>query len=346
MPSEPIVEAVLTASPPVVVLGHRERLARGLDHWCDGTMGIHRNESRTLVVSPNGQQLARHDLMHGGFRHGLIAPNQDLQDPTGPWDHASGGPVLCDEATGDLLLVYHGETFADGDPRRYRSFIGLARSVDDGCTFHDLGPVVRFGYPDDDPDRCRPVEIGSGSPVVHDGWLYLFFQDRGIHEIRCNLSAARVSLDALYAATRRGRVPTLHKYHRSSWASPGLDGPADDLFPGRRPPVLWSDTAYVESLGSFLVVYATVSLVDGEAEWMHMASLSRDAVTWGPGIPLYGEPVRGEILYVTIDSGGSDQRRIEGNSFHLYRVWSDRRWRWDHARLERVRVGIEPTASG
>jgi hypothetical protein len=88
-------------------------------------------------------------------------------------------------------------------------------------------------------------------------------------------------------------------------------------------------------------VYSTVtSVVGGLAEWMHFAALSPDGVNWGQPRPLYSRPVIGEILYLSIDSTGQDQRRIEGTGFDLYRIWSDRRWRWHNARLEKVHVTI------
>jgi hypothetical protein len=325
-----------------VVVDHDERVESGLDLWCDGTMGIHRTDGRTLVVSPNGGRLAHHDLSGGDFAHALLCSESSIRGHRGPWDHASGGPLLASPDGADLLLVYHGETFTDGEAHDYYSFLGMARSVDGGRRFDDLGPVVRLHHRVDDPQRPRPVEIGSGSPVVHDGWLHLYFQDRTVHEVSSSLSVARARLDDVWDAVRADRAPSFTKYHGGRWSSPGLDGPADDLLSGCFPPALWSDTAWVDVLDCFLVLYSTVtSVVGGLAEWMHFAALSRDGVTWGQPRPLYSRPVIGEILYLSIDSTGQDQRRIEGTGFDLYRIWSDRRWRWHNARLERVRVEFD-----
>lgn len=329
----------LSASAPVVVSGHSGRAEQGLTFWCDGTMGIVRRPASTIAISPNGPNLARHELTAGGFATGLLSADQPIQELKGHWDHASGGPLLVDHEAHQLVLIYHGETFADGDPQRYRSFIGMAVSTDDGRTFQDVGPVLTVARPVTGPGGSQPVELGSGSPVIHEGYVYLYFQDRSIREIYKNLCVARAPLAAVFGATRRRQSPVFLKFHEGSFTSPGLDGEADDLMPSRMPPVLWSDTAYVSHRRCFMVVYATVTcVVDGDAHWMHMASFSTDGVTWGPPTPLYDEPVLAEILYVTIDSGGSDQRTIEGPGFDLYRLWSDRSWRWDNARLERVRI--------
>lgn len=335
-------EVSFSSTPPTVVVDHHERLARGLDMWCDGTIGIHRAGGSALAVSPNGGCLARHDLSSGGLEAPPVVADQSIAAMRGPWDHASGGPLLAAPDGDDLLLVYHGETFADGDAHDYYSFLGMARSSDGGGVFEDLGPVVRLDHAMDDPNRPRPIEVGSGSPVLHDGWLYLYFQDRSIREIRKNLCVARAPLGRVWEAARRGEAPELWKYHAGCWESSGLDGPADDLMPGRFPPVLWSDTAWVEVLERFMVVYATVTaVVGGVAEWMHMASFSTDGVSWGPPHPLYSRPVIGEILYLTIDSTGPDQRRIDGTTFDVYRIWSDRSWRWHNARLEKVTVHLD-----
>ena len=57
-------------------------------------------------------------------------------------------------------------------------------------------------------------------------------------------------------------------------------------------------------------------------------------VLWG----LRREPVPAELLYLTIDSGGPDQRRVEGDEFDLYRVAAAAPYRWHDARVERQRV--------
>jgi hypothetical protein len=108
--------------------------------------------------------------------------------------------------------------------------------------------------------------------------------------------------------------------------------------------VVWFDTAFVEPLERTLLVYSTSWLVDGVPHWMHMASSSADGLHWSAPVPLLDAPVTDEIIYLTIDSGGPDQRTITGDSFDVYRTRSTTPYRWDHAWLERVHVTFGPVA--
>ena len=87
-------------------------------------------------------------------------------------------------------------------------------------------------------------------------------------------------------------------------------------------------------------------LVDGVPQWMHMASLSHDGLRWSSPVPLLDAPVTDEVIYLTLDSGGPDQRMITGDSFDIYRTRSSTPYRWDDAWLERVHVtfDLEPSS--
>lgn len=323
-----------------VVVGRNERRSAGLEHWVDGTLGIDRHAGRTLAIAPNGPFLARHDLTEGGFISGLLDAQQRILGLPDDVDHASGGPLHRDDASGLLLLTYHGETFRDGDPTDYYSFIGLAASDDDGVTFRDLGRVVTSWLDEHDPGRPRPVDLGSGGHIEHDGWFTLHFQDRGILHSRRDLSVARARTADVVAAALDGGVPEFTKYFDGRWCEPGLGGRSDELMPGLRRRVVWSDAAYVEPLGQHLLVVSQVAEMRGPvAQWQQSISLSADGVRWSDPVPVTS-PEPAELLYVTVDSGGSDQHRIEGDEFHLYRVRSTARWRWDDACLERLTVKI------
>jgi hypothetical protein len=322
------------------MVGRNERRSAGLEHWVDGTLGIDRHGGRTLAVAPNGPFLARHDLDAGGFISGLLDARQRIEGLPADVDHASGGPLHRDADSGLLLLTYHGETFRDADPTDYYSFIGLAASHDDGVTFRDLGRVVTSWLDEHDPGRPRPVDLGSGGHIEHDGWFTLHFQDRGILHSRRDLSVARARTADVVAAALDGGVPDFTKFFDGGWCEPGLGGRSDELLPGLRRRVLWSDAAVVERLGCHLLVVSQVAEVRGSvAYWQQSISLSADGIHWSDPVALT-EPEPAEMLYITVDSGGPDQHRIEGDEFFLYRVRSTARWRWDDARLERLTVRL------
>jgi hypothetical protein len=324
-----------TAGPPEVVASAQDRRRLGLHHWVDGTMGIDRSSNGGLVVAPNGPRIARHRLGPCALLDGLEDADQAILHLRDPLDHASGGPLHRDPETGDLLLVYHGERFANGDPDDYWSFLGLAVSHDDGQTFADLGPILTSPFAETDAARHRPVEVGPGGFVVRDGWWYLWFVDRGEGACPTGLGVARASVGEVRDAVAAGRAPGFAKYHRGSFDQPGLGGAATDLIEGERRPLLWFDVAV---LGDLDVLVQVSSTVLGRRRWQHLVRVSADGLRWTPPVPLYPDDIVEEVLYVTIDSGGPDQRRIDGDGFDLYRVASSTRYRWDDARLERVRV--------
>lgn len=334
------VEAVET------VVGRNERRAAGLDHWVDGTMGFHRAAGRTLVVAPNGPCLARHDVTDGQFIDGLLSADDRIHGLPEDVDHASGGPLYHDEASGLLLLVYHGETFRDADYRDYYAFLGMAVSDDDGESFHDLGRIVTSWLDEHDPGRPRPVDVGPGGFVVRDGWFHLYFQDRGILHSRRDLSVVRAGVAEVLDAARDRRTPVFTKYFDGRWCEPGLGGRSDELLPHIERRVLWFDAAYLESWDRSLIVYSTVEdVAAGVPRWNHMVTLSHDGLDWSTPQRLHDEALPAELLYVTIDSGGPCQRTVTGDRFDLYRVRSTASYRWDDARLERLTIRCSPLGS-
>ena len=336
MDPPPIVH--FEVGPAEVVVTAEERRRAGLDHWVDGTMGFHRRNGRTLVVAPNGPVLSRHDLSAGGFLDGLLAPSEPIRGLPDDVDHASGGP-LYETPDGELLLLYHGERFRNGDHRDFWSFLGLARSSDGGRTFEDLGPVVTSDVVEEDPDRPTPVELGAGGLLVRDGWFDVYFQDRSATVIRRHLALARAPLDDVLDAVRSGRTPVLRKYHAGRFDEPAIGGRSDELLPGPRYGVAWSDVAYLEGLGCVAMVYsAAVAFVGRQVRWNHFVVLSRDGLRFGKVHALHEDAPPGEMLYVTVDSGGPLQRHVTGDRFWIYAVRSWSAYRWDDAWLERYEV--------
>ena len=338
-PTLPAVE--FTASDPVVVLDDRERKALGLDFWVDGTMGFHRRNGRTTLISPNGGRIARHALDAGGFGAGLRSNNTEIGGAGRPLDHASGGPLHYDDATGQLLLFYHGEHFANGDPTDFYAFIGLAVSDDEGASFADLGPIITSELAEDDADRPHPLDVGSGAYIARDGQFLVYFHERGdkARVRRRNLLVATAPIADVVEAAAQRRTPTFMKYHDGSFSEPGIGGRASELLPTPTYPVLWFDAAWIEPIDRGLLVYSTVMRQpDGTYGWNHVASVSADGLQWSDGRCLYADSTTDELIYLTIDSRGEDQRRIATDSFDLYLVRSSTRFRWDDAHLEKVTV--------
>jgi hypothetical protein len=335
--------------PAVCVGSHQQRTRVGLDHWIDGTFGIIRREGATIAIAPNGRSLSRHDLRRG-FLDGLteLAGGIGGIDPLA--DHASGGPIWTDETTGACVLVYHGERFHGGDPHRFWSYLGLAVTFDLGNTFRDIGPVITVTRQDDD-EQPPPIEIGSGGFTIRGDDMWLYFQDRRHAEIRINLAVARAPLDSIRSAAIGGPPPTFTKYRNGAFSEPGIGGAATDLLAGTSHPVMWYDVAEIH--GSTVAAFSTVTKSDdGVWRWNHATATAADGLGFGPATLLYPHSFDEELLYLTIDSGSTDQRRIEHDWFHLYRLRGRSGDRWANADLERVTVRVsdrsgsrEPTSA-
>ena len=334
----------MSLSAPTVVATAAQRRSAALHFWCDGTMGIHRRNGRAVVIAPNGPRLARHVVagpdgdVADRLLAGVVATDQAIGGLPTDVDHASGGPLHHDERSGLLLLVYHGERFRNGDPTDFESFLGLAVSGDDGGSFIDLGPVVTI-HPD--PDRRGWVDVGSGAMLVRGGWMRLYFQDRGRHQIRRNLSVAAAAVDDVLACAEAGQAPAFRKYGSGGWNQPGLGGDSADLLDPARGRIAWFDAIRLEPLGLDALVFSTVeAVVDGVALWNHALTTSVDGLHWSDPQLLFDSPEPAELLYVTLDSGERDQRRSTTGVFDLYRTRATTPFRWDDACVERIRVRV------
>lgn len=344
-PNQPESLLHVEVGAPEVVPSTSQRRARQLDYWVDGTFGVHRDAARTLVIAPNGPRYARHELgPEGDIGRGLIAgvrgATETIQGLPDAVAHASGGPLFHDPITGLLVVVYHGETFRNGDSSDYYSFLGMAASHDGGSTFRDLGRIITSELEEHDAARPRPVDVGSGAFVVVDDWFLVYFQDRGIIDMRRNLAVARASVAEVFDAATAGRAPEFRKRFEGEFTEPGLGGRSDELISPANCRIAWFDSIYLEQLGCVgLVASRFVGVAPTDLCWTQQLFVSGDGIDWRGPFDV-GSPQPAEMLYVSLDSGGPDPRRSEDGTFDLYRTRSTTSFRWDDAQLERLRVRV------
>ena len=93
-------------------------------------------------------------------------------------DYAGGGPVYRvpggEPGAGDLLLVYHTEQPANP----FYSRTGIAKSTDEGLTWHDLGTTLTVPHP---YDPTGATDVGENplvpytDPATREKFFYIFF---------------------------------------------------------------------------------------------------------------------------------------------------------------------------
>jgi hypothetical protein len=136
-------------------------------------------------------------------------------------DYVGGGPVYRvpdgEPGAGDLLVVYHAERPAGP----FWSWLGLAKSSDEGLTWQDLGLVIGGTHP---YNANGHLDIGDGNlvvatdPVTAQKYFYIYFGTDTTY-----LSVARAPYDELLCAifmAESAKMPAtgrFHKYYNGEW---------------------------------------------------------------------------------------------------------------------------------
>jgi hypothetical protein len=251
------------------------------------------------------------------------------------FDYLGGGPVYRvpegEPGAGDLLIVYHAERPANP----FWSWLGLAKSSDEGQTWQDLGLIISGTHP---YNANSHLDIGDGTlvvvtdPATKQKYFYIYFGTDTTY-----LSVARAPYDellcAIFMAASGKFVATgqFHKYYNGGWESNGLDGPATELFPAVTgetdgdPQVFWSDYRNrfiaIEDNGQYI---AYGESVDG-LNWPAMEVL----LGTNPQTPVYG--------YATAVGMGTDPA-ILGSTFYSYYTDWPQGISWQPATLNRLTI--------
>jgi hypothetical protein len=244
-----------------------------------------------------------------------------------PVDYVGGGPVYRVPAgrlgAGNLLMVYHAEraTYAAPyrypDPIRYQtsfySDLGLARSLDEGMTWQDLGIVIRANQPY--AAHAPGYDIGDSGLVVDptSSYFYIYFPDRitgGPSDTF--LSVARVPVAALLdAAFAGGPMPQFRKYDQGNWSQPGLGGRSSSILPGPYPAYAGApNIAYSDHLGRYVASFDDTQNIS-YAE-------SADGIGWADPILLKPtDPNQAAALYAVAVGTGEDPARL-GQQYYIF----------------------------
>jgi hypothetical protein len=258
-------------------------------------------------------------------------------------DYVGGGPVYRvpngEPGAGGLLIVYHAERLANP----FWSWLGLAKSTDDGATWQDLGLMISGPQP---YNSQGALDIGDGNLLVTTDtstlqkYFYIYFPEHcwisstTVCSGFTNLSVARAPYEALLTAASKEQTTAtglFYKYYDGQWDQPGMGGKASELFPAATgetdgdPQVVWS--AYRNRF---------VAIMDNGQYIAYGESI--DGIHWPPMQVILGTnpetPVYG---YANAVGLGADPG-ILGDSFYSYYTEWPSGQSWNPATINRLTI--------
>ena len=296
----------------------REESVRGVPDkpwaWPDGHLGLFKSGSTSWIVAagaPGVPVRCRGTLV--AFRR-KDCDRTRIQGLKRKYDYAAGGPVYRDQNTGTVLMFYHAESYLGGSYQRFYSLIGLAKSVDDGATWTDLGEIITPNLAFDPRSRIT-WDVGGAAYLAFGGHFHVYFRDKLRTGESAEIAVARAPIRAvLDAAISRDTVVPWTKYYGGEWTEPGLGGrssptEAQNAFAAH------GDVSYNTYLRKFIMVTPGLPWPASNLYWLESA----DGVSWSGRQLLVDDPAH--KVYVTI-VGADPYQRVTGREFHIYYVTS------------------------
>ncbi|BCA54117.1 hypothetical protein W02_12570 [Nitrospira sp. KM1] len=291
--------------------------------WPDGTMGIVKDGAKyKFYAASAGYPVSAIGTLDNPISDGVR--KLEIQELKKPYDYVAGGPIYRDEKTGCLLMFYHAEFYIV--PPNYLPFyseIGIARSLDEGQTWIDLGAIVTPHLPRTAhfyQIRRSSWDIGWGAYAVVGEYFYLYFADlldeSGVNRpVNHGVARARI-VDVLQAATEHRTVSDWKKYFEGHWSEPGIGGKSSTLIEQRGESFLLGDISYNEYIRKYIAVFIGEPWPNSDLYWAE----SEDALQWTHFHKIVDDP--GHEMYVTL-AGTENQPRRSGREVYLYYVHSN-----------------------
>jgi len=259
-------------------------------------------------------------------------------------DYVGGGPVYRvpagEPGAGSLLIVYHAEQPANP----FWSWLGLAKSADEGLTWQDLGLIVSGPQP---YVAQGALDIGDGNLLVvtdaatSQKYFYIYFPEHcwntstAFCDGYTNLSVARAPYEALLTAALLDGFttvpPLFHKYYDGQWDEPGMGGKAGELFPGATgesdgdPQVAWS--AYRNRF---------VAIIDN-SQYIAYGE-SADGLQWPPMQAIIGTSPETPVYAYANAVGLGPDTGILGDTFYSYYTEWPTGESWNPATINRLTI--------
>lgn len=304
-------------NPCTIIAGERETVLtnqalsdKGLSYWPDGVMGVLRTDADYQFFAGNSRLVG---VANGTLENPIsnsAFPEIKIKNLKESFTYASGGPVYRD-ASGMLLMIYHAENDVTLGSETFYSYLGMAKSTDNGNTWIDLGLFIT---PEIVDNISYAEDVGSGPFVIVGDYIYVYFKDTlKMVDTRydVNFAVARAKLvDVVQAARDSDAVVSWSKYYHGAWEEPGLGGRSDPIETGDLPTSNF-DVAYDSTTHKFVAII-TGNLND------HMKLYyieSTDGIHWSARQPV--DISEGEQVYPTI-IGLENDPKSPGASFYVY----------------------------
>jgi len=309
---DPAVEnrCVIVAGEREIVLTNQDLGDIGLSYWPDGVMGVLRTDVNYQFFAGNSRLVG---IANGTLENPIsnsALPEVKIKNLKQSFTYASGGPVYQD-ASGMLLMIYHAENDVTPGSETFYSYLGMAKSTDNGKTWLDLGLFIT---PEIVDNISYAEDVGSGPFVIVGDYMYVYFKDTlKMVDTRydVNFAVARAKLaDVIQAARDNDALVSWSKYYRGTWEEPGLGGKSDPIETGNLPTANF-DVAYGSSIQKFIAIITGYS---GDAMKLYYSE-STDGIHWSARQPV--DVSEGEQVYPTIISLEEDPKN-PGNSFYIY----------------------------
>jgi hypothetical protein len=263
-------------------------------------------------------------------------------------DYVGGGPVYRvpegEPGAGNLLIVYHAERPANP----FWSWLGLAKSADEGSTWEDLGLIISGPQP---YTAKGALDIGDGNlvvatdPTTSQKYFYIFFPEHcWINSTKfCSgftyLSVARAPYEALLKAAMDGTTASelFHKYYEGQWHQPGMGGKASELFPtvtgetDGDPQVVWS--AYRKRF---------IAIMDNSQYIAYGESV--DGLDWPAMQVILGKNPQTPVYAYANAVGLGPDPAILGQTFYSYYTEWPTGESWNPAEIKRLTITTQCSA--
>lgn len=204
-------------------------------------------------------------------------------------DYAGADLVWTATNGTDLLMLYHGETWAFGTntPNLQQpswATVGLARSADNGITWSDRQAIISSSEakPVTNPAAAQIYGTVEPGAILASNYVYAFYSFFSVSpETNPALPVIQVARSDL---TNDGVAGSWFKYYSNSFSSPGLGGAASPIVPTvctcTRPAQPWP------VFSSYLNAYVLVFIC--EEGWFF--SISTDLLNWSQPVQFFTAP--------------------------------------------------------